>query len=395
MFSAPPLAEPNSQSGGGALPNPAPFPNAAGGVSNPAANPAGAAFTAPSAFPETALQSSPTIATWGEFVNAQIIARVGNETILAADVIGPVNKILEPHKDKMSADEYQENQQKLMKDFLKQILENKILYADAVSKIPKENMTKMESAVADQFEKSYVKKLMELNKSGSRAELEKKLADSGSSLEKQQRMFFERSIAVQWERQNVKSVDDIPLAELLANYKNHSDDYEIKGQALWEEIMVSFEKIPDKPTAYRTMADWGNMVFQGQPFGAVAEKHSHGPTSFKQGRWDWTTAGSQKSKILEAALFAMPVGQLSAIIEDESGFHIVRVLERKEAGRVPFEKAQAAIRESLLTAAQDRVRNEYLVKVSERIPVWTIFDGQLDPKAITLKGSGATGRKKR
>ena len=34
-------------------------------------------------------------------------------------------------------------------------------------------------------------------------------------------------------------------------------------------------------------------------------------------------------------------------IESEQGFHIVRVLERKEAGRTPFTEAQAKIREKL------------------------------------------------
>ena len=62
---------------------------------------------------------------------------------------------------------------------------------------------------------------------------------------------------------------------------------------------------------------------------------------------DWTTQGSLASEVLDQAIFTLPVGQLSERLEDEREFHIVRVIERRDASRVPFDEAQVEIKETL------------------------------------------------
>ena len=57
-----------------------------------------------------------------------------------------------------------------------------------------------------------------------------------------------------------------------------------------------------------------------------------GPTSHEGGRYDWTTKGSLVSDVIDQAIFSLPVGKLSRILEDEKGFHIVRVIEREDCG---------------------------------------------------------------
>ncbi len=83
-----------------------------------------------------------TLAAWGEFTNAQIIARVGSEAILAGDVQGMVKKVLEPYKEQLSKEQYEEEKQKLIKQLLEQLIESKMIFADALTKIPKENLEK-------------------------------------------------------------------------------------------------------------------------------------------------------------------------------------------------------------------------------------------------------------
>ncbi len=201
----------------------------------------------------------------------------------------------------------------------------------------------MQTAVNEQFEKSIVKGMFEKYKVNSRQELQQKLKETGTSLEVQQRMFYERSVAMQWMRQNIKDVDDVPLADVLAYYKNNQASYDYKAQVRWEELMVSFDKIADKAQAYRTIAEWGNQVMQGRPLKDLAKQVSHGPTAFENGQYDWTTEGAIRYAKVNEAIHSLPVGALSQIIEDQAGYHIVRVLERKPAGRVPFEEAQPEI----------------------------------------------------
>ena len=68
------------------------------------------------------------------------------------------------------------------------------------------------------------------------------------------------------------------------------------------------------------------------------------------------------------------MGELSAILDTQQALHIVRVLERSDAGRTPFVEAQVAIRMKLRRQQQDSTRKEYLNRLKNRTPIWTVFD---------------------
>jgi parvulin-like peptidyl-prolyl isomerase len=119
----------------------------------------------------------------------------------------------------------------------------------------------------------------------------------------------------------------------------------------------------------------GNEVYLGgAPLWAVAKRSSHGVTAGDGGQFDGTSQGSLRSKVLDAAIFTLPLNQLSSVLEDEDGFHIVRVLERRDAGRTPFETCQGEIKEKLKKEHVDQQKAAYLADLRERTPVWTVFD---------------------
>jgi parvulin-like peptidyl-prolyl isomerase len=120
----------------------------------------------------------------------------------------------------------------------------------------------------------------------------------------------------------------------------------------------------------------GNDVLEGKPFADIAKQRSEGPTASGGGSYDWTTKGSLASKVIDEAIFTLPVGQLSAILDDGQALHIVRVTERSEAGRTPFLEAQVGIRQTLRDERRKREVDDYLAKLKDRTPVWTIFDDQ-------------------
>jgi parvulin-like peptidyl-prolyl isomerase len=78
--------------------------------------------------------------------------------------------------------------------------------------------------------------------------------------------------------------------------------------------------------------------------------------------------------VLNQALFSLPVGQLSRILEDQSGFVIVRVLERKQAGARSFVDVQVEIRDRIKKEKVDREVKKYIAKLRQDTPVWTAFD---------------------
>ena len=71
-------------------------------------------------------------------------------------------------------------------------------------------------------------------------------------------------------------------------------------------------------------------------------------------------AGNLADTKLEQKLFEMPVNQLSDIHEGREALSVVRVIDRKKAGRQPFVEVQEQIR-SILTEEQNRNRSKRLL----------------------------------
>lgn len=309
---------------------------------------------------------------------AQPIARVGPEVILVADVLGPVNQqlasrlrdgIIKPH-------EVDREREKLIRLAINNLIDQKLVVTVARRELPPEAVPKIEKSMNEQFDKTQLKNLFEQAKVATTQELDEMLKQSGSSLARQRKMFFERSIMQEWIRREVNFEPEVTHDDMLAYYRDHADEFAIKAQVRWEELMVRFEEFPTKADAWRAVAEMGNRVWSRQAtFAQVAMEKSQGATASKGGARDWTTRGSHASAELDQALFTMPVGQMSKIIEGPTGFHIVRVVERKEDSKRPFVVAQVDIRETIKKQKTDRAIKEYLVKLRANIPVWTIFDG--------------------
>jgi hypothetical protein len=197
-------------------------------------------------------------------------------------------------------------------------------------------------------------------------------------------------LAQQWIQQKVVNDGEIPHAEMIAWYQNHLADYDYPAKVRFEQLSVKITDSRPRGQAWSMLAAMGNEVMQGKPFADIARTRSEGPTAAAGGVYDWTTKGSLVSKVVDEAAFKLPVGQLSAILDDGSALHIIRVTERTEAGRTPFIEAQVGIRGTLQDERRKRQMDEYLATVRERTPVWTIFDGDPgdgSPQAATQTAS--------
>jgi hypothetical protein len=71
---------------------------------------------------------------------------------------------------------------------------------------------------------------------------------------------------------------------------------------------------------------------------------------------------------LNQAIFSQPVGKLSERLEDQRGFHIVRVIEREDAGQVPFVDAQVDIKESIRKQKIRKQITDYVNETAQRNP---------------------------
>ena len=99
----------------------------------------------------------------------------------------------------------------------------------------------------------------------------------------------------------------------------------------------------------------------GEDFAAVAKTESGCPSATVGG--DLGTFGrGQMVPPFEKAVFAMKPGEISTVVESQFGFHIIKLAEKHEAGKVSYEEAKTKIFEYLKA---EQVRKEVTAFVDE------------------------------
>jgi parvulin-like peptidyl-prolyl isomerase len=174
----------------------------------------------------------------------------------------------------------------------------------------------------------------------------------------------------------IRKRPEVNHREMLKYYRENIDKYKFDSTARWEQLSVYFENVDARDDAYAAVATMGNEVLQGAKLEAVARRRSQDSRAAEGGLHDWTTKGSLVSEPIDLAVFNLPLAKLSRIIEDDRGFHIVRVLERRQAGRVAFQDVQKEIKKKLLEGKQQDRIDKLLKELRDTIPIWTVYDGK-------------------
>lgn len=385
QFAAPPVGStPNSQTpptaAYSAPPSSAPPTAYVGSTVGPTSPGVISPQTAPPSSTPTVLtplgpQGLPPATLAQELPDAQIAARVASEVILVGDVKAFLQQLIEQRKMDIKPEQFDELYSVSARPLLKQLIEMKLVYYDAMHTVPPEGMKKIQANINEEFDKKQLPQMMKTAGANTRQELDAQLRQKHSSLEWERRAYLERQLYMAWVSQQAKpDVEDVQLADIIGYYRQHQADYEYKAQAKWEELMISFDKIPDKAAAEAAVGQLGNAVLQGAPFAEVAKARSHGVTAQEGGAYDWTTQGSLVAKDIDEAIFGLPQGALSKIITTDRGKHIVRVIDRKPAGRKPFEEMQNDIRKKLKDEKREKQIKKFLDDLRQKIPVETMFD---------------------
>jgi len=321
-------------------------------------------------------------------VGARVLAVVGNDVILSSEVMPDIEKWIAQVPQSELA-KYSKRQLEIIKKartaaLLQGHIETKLVHQDALRTIPAEGLANIEERIGKHFDKEELPKRMEKAGVTSRHELDEKLQTIGTSVERTKKAFVNRTLAGQWLRQSNKVDAEVSHEQMLDYYRQHLAEFETPARVRWETLAVRIPRYTDGSQARATLAYLGDQALRGVPMADALKAQPPGTAECRGGDKGWSVKGEVGvSPTIEQALFGLPVGSLSQILQDTEGFHIVRVLEREPAKRTPFEEAQVKIREKIQELERETQIQAYLERLKTQIPVWTVFDD--DPDLAQLR----------
>lgn len=279
--------------------------------------------------------------------NGEVAATVNGSPIFVDDVLGPFKVPLMREARQRSPAEMESIRQELVRRHLRHHIEREVLVQSLKVKMKEDQMKGLDAYLDKEWqaeETDMIKKL----RVNTRAELDAELRKQGNSLAEMKATFKNQKMAQQYLSIKSAPKEKLGRPELLAHYNEHIADYEFPAQVKWRQIEIpSSEHGGPK----KTLAFARQLVLEirtnRRDFGEAARKYSNGATAKKGGEWEWTKKGSIAWENVDEALFEMEVGEVSDPLPTPQGYQIVQVVERKDAGRRPFDEVHEDIAEAI------------------------------------------------
>jgi parvulin-like peptidyl-prolyl isomerase len=314
----------------------------------------------------------------GAVQGSMVLARIGSsDVILAADVLPEVEEKLKELPPAMPPEQIEMYRELLLQQHVMQLVKSKLVLRAAKSKLDTDKLPEMKKQLLKEYEKQAIPKIKKDFGVKTDEELNAVLKSKHTTREKIQDDFFNDWLIQRWLQEEVEFDETVKHEELLDYYHQHLDEYKFPAKAQFEELRVDFAKHRDKEEAWRLICELGNQVSRGADWAELAKARSEGLHADKGGRYDWISKGSLRSAPLDEAVFSLPIGQSSKVVEDDRGYSIVRVVDRNEAGVTSFEDAQVGIRDKIKAKRKADAQAVVLKKFFEghRSVIWTAFDG--------------------
>ena len=309
--------------------------------------------------------------------NSQVAATVNGAPILNGDVLDRYAGYLisvreqmqafasDPKNQKMASqlptpDDYEKLRHSLIQRDIVTQIQKKVLVERMKGSLKPDQMKQMNAHIDQLFEKEVERLKREKNVSN-KTELELELNKMGTTLQNVKDNFALDRLSMEYFVAKSEKPDPIERPDLIAYYKENPDKFAVPAKVKWQQIQVSITPEMSKAAAMKKLQQAVEELNQGESFEKVARKYSDGPTASEGGAWDWMEAGNLADTKLEQKLFKMPLKRLSEIHEGRDAVSVVRVMDRTEAGRQPFEDIHEEIR-AILTEEQNKNRPKKLMK---------------------------------
>lgn len=202
-------------------------------------------------------------------------------------------------------------------------------------------------------------------------DLENALARDGWTLEGFRKEVEKRLVRTKLVHWSVKVDPNVAEKELREFYLKHIDRY--RREASYRPAHILF-KIPSgaTPSEIREIRAKCEKVLAkikaGEDFGEMALLYSEDLSSKDRGDLGVFKKG-ELLPALEREALRLKVGEVSGIVRTEYGFHILKLLDRKEADPLPFEEVKERVKQDYLEKEFEKGLQQFLTRLKEKATI--------------------------
>ena len=278
---------------------------------------------------------------------ARIRAVVNGEAILDEEVVAAA------FQQMMSPGMTEAMKAELLNKKLTEIIERELLLQDAAARLARRKgfMDELKSVADKEFDKQWLQRLMKANNQTDPVVFKRFLQDQGMPVEMIRRQWVRNFIAMEYIRSRIEpSITRIGHLEVVDYFNKTMQEFQVEDSLVWQDIFILKARHGGDPVAARHFAEsLVARIRKGEDFVKLAKEFDNGDSSLRENA---EGIGRKKGEIrpveAEPILFGLKEKEVGPLIENDAGFHIVRLTTRTFAGRMTLDnEVQKQIKDKL------------------------------------------------
>jgi len=162
--------------------------------------------------------------------------------------------------------------------------------------------------------------------------------------------------------------------EVKKYYDENQAKYKVREQVRARHILLKTPKNATQADINQAKAKADKLAAEAKKnntddaFAALAKKNSEGPTASRGGDLAFFTRNRMVKEFDEKA-FSMKVGEVSDPVKTRFGWHVIRIVDRKDPRLRPFDEVKESIKRSLTNRANRTARQKLIEKLRAKAKV--------------------------
>jgi peptidyl-prolyl cis-trans isomerase C len=188
-------------------------------------------------------------------------------------------------------------------------------------------------------------------------------------------------------------VEDVPDADVEKYYSTHTDEFNQKDQVRVSQILVKDKAKADKVAAELRALPKVPAGGDQKPFRDLVTKYSEDEDSKVRGGdlmfMDKDSPQFPKP-VIEAAFALKEVGDVSAPVKTERGYHILKLMQKRPGFNRPLAEVKRQIQQRLFRDIRTKALDDFQAEMRKKTTV-EVYEANLGKVVIDTSGADAAG----